>query len=122
MRASPCLVLFHVGKEDVDVVEDYFNQGYRANEEKKEDAEYPTLSDHGQRFDLDDHDLTLEAQQHESDGIIRDSRIKLSNSSNPEPNDRPTSPTSRLVLLVQTIRKWMAGIYNIMTWTKLWRM
>ena len=95
MRASPCLVLFHVGKEDVDVVEDYFNQGYRANEEKKEDAEYPTLSDHGQRFDLDDHDLTLEAQQHESDGIIRDSRIKLSNSSNPPvPNDRPTSPTN----------------------------
>eukprot|EP00980_Cylindrotheca_fusiformis_P018498 scaffold6124_cov122-Cylindrotheca_fusiformis.AAC.17 len=63
IRASPCLVLFHVKKVDGDVVENYFNEGYRnknlPNGEEKEDGED---SDHGDgdRFSLDEHDLVLE--------------------------------------------------------------
>jgi fluoride ion exporter CrcB/FEX len=59
IRASPCLVLFHVRKEDVDVVENYFNEGYRGKDGTEEERKQGNCKD-AERFDLDDHDLTLD--------------------------------------------------------------
>ncbi|CAJ1966965.1 unnamed protein product [Cylindrotheca closterium] len=70
IRASPCLVLFHVRKEDVDLVENYFNNDISNN--KNEDTsnqqtgtrtEENDEGNDGERFSLDEHDLVLEETQ-----------------------------------------------------------
>lgn len=60
IRASPCLVLFHVKKVDGDVVEDYFNDGYRNKNREEMQEEKEPEDGAGDRFSLDEHDLVLE--------------------------------------------------------------
>ncbi len=50
IRASVCLLLFPVKKEDVDIVENYFDEGYRRDQEDSNDiasASNPTFNEHG---------------------------------------------------------------------------
>jgi fluoride ion exporter CrcB/FEX len=66
IRASSCLFLFPVKKEDVDVVENYFGDGFKSRksehsqEEEKREEEYCASSDDG--FSFDEHDLYLDEE------------------------------------------------------------
>ena len=66
IRASPCLFLFPVKKEDVDVVENYFGEGFKSRksehgqEEEKQEEEYFASLDAG--FSFDEHDLALDEE------------------------------------------------------------
>eukprot|EP00934_Nitzschia_sp_Nitz4_P006414 Nitzschia sp. Nitz4//scaffold1_size375055//334432//337716//NITZ4_000335-RA/size375055-augustus-gene-0.695-mRNA-1//1//CDS//3329541222//6404//frame0 len=75
IRLSPCLVLFPVKKEDVDVVENYFHEGYRKNSEENEihmntpPRDLPSRAsrddyslDSHEGFSWDNHDLALEEE------------------------------------------------------------
>ena len=45
IRQSKCLLLFPLKKEDVDVMEHYFDEGYRKNDEEEEENERPENDD-----------------------------------------------------------------------------
>ncbi|KAL3945784.1 MAG: hypothetical protein SGBAC_000173 [Bacillariaceae sp.] len=64
IRASPCLVLFHVRKEDVDLVESYVNNDFSNKNEERSNQQIGTQQNDdgndGERFSLDEHDLVLE--------------------------------------------------------------
>ena len=96
IRSSPCLVLFAVKKEDVDVVENYFNDGYcnnssnsddknghmahsnqhRGNRQRRRHSEEEKIEEQDEDelpfepgFSLEDHDLALEIEMHEDEEV-----------------------------------------------------
>lgn len=81
IRASPCLVLFPVKKQDVDVVEDYFNDGYQRGDrvqeeeekrEEKNEREEASCSDGNSAFSFDDHDLSLDEEGGWNDLLLKE--------------------------------------------------
>jgi len=66
IRMSRCLLLFPVKKEDVDVMEHYFHQGY-----KKED-------DHDESYDLALHESSISYREDEEEETIQETAISPS--------------------------------------------
>jgi fluoride ion exporter CrcB/FEX len=104
IRASPCLVLFHVKKVDVDVVENYFNDGDRnknqnRNREEKEEEKEPEDGD-GERFSLDEHDLVLEESEDDpnsrNDMVVRN--LPLNSQDHADGRGRQETPRRRVRL------------------------
>jgi fluoride ion exporter CrcB/FEX len=82
IRASPCLVLFPVKKEDVDVVENYFNDGYRRGDRDREEQEEKEEEENeveealsfggNSAFSFDDHELALDEEDELNDLVLEE--------------------------------------------------
>jgi fluoride ion exporter CrcB/FEX len=96
IRASRCLVLFPIRKEDVDVMEHYFHEGYKRSESGDgDDHDYDSEMDRpGDNRDIA-FDLSLEV---ESEGTSREIRRPLNSYSTGStiPQSSPMSATATL--------------------------
>lgn len=79
IRQSKCLLLFPLKKEDVDVMEHYFNEGYRKNNENDEFDQEEDLEHNGmERDEVKEEDEDEDADRQEIRRVV-DARLALEN-------------------------------------------
>ena len=91
IRASKCLLLFPVKKEEIDVVEDYFRGGYRRDDDDDDDDD--EYADEEVNNNPHDHDLAL---QEETETASRSGSGRVVRSSSPTTTTTTSSSVQSL--------------------------